>query len=123
MLTDTYVIDIPIEDYENESIILLIETKYGVEYIKNEIKKRVDKYLKDYEAVIDNNNPFKFFGKSLEDKIDEIDFELNIDNQYFDVLDFLDNDYEEKTFDIFTLEEWILIKKEYSKSKFEKEED
>lgn len=116
MLDNTYVIEIPSFLYdENECIIHLIETEYGSEYIKNKINNFSIQYDKEVEEVINKNNPFNIFGKSLEQKISEVNNILEIDSQFIDIIDFIDDTYTLQEYKIYTLEEWIIHKKEEAK--------
>lgn len=124
MSIQTYIIEIPLDDSnENYNYTYLIESDYGADFIKTSIKSFFEKYILEV-AKKNNSSPIGFISylfKGEPATSAEVSDIFEIENYIFSILDFI-NDFDElMDFEVYTLEEWIEIKKEYGKKEFDTE--
>lgn len=116
----TYVVEIPIEeDDETLNFTHVVTTQNGSEYIKNQIKNEIEKYLlkvKKVKSSLLYKIPF-IFPNYFDKEIDKIDTVFNIDGYTFDIYNWLCefDDLNEIEINVYKLEEWVTIKNNYCK--------
>lgn len=116
----TYVVEIPIEeDDETLNFTHVVVTQNGSEYIKNQIKSEIEKYLIKVKKI-KNTLLYKIpyiFPNYFEKKIGKIDTIFHIGGYSFDIYNWLcefENLNEIKV-NVYTVEEWVEKKKNYCK--------
>lgn len=121
MSKQTYIIEIPLDDSNaNYNYTYLIESDYGSEFIKHSIKTFFEQYTADVEKQ-NSSSPIGFLSylfKSEPVASEEVSDIFEIENYIFTILDFIDDFDELMEFEVYTLEEWIEIKKDYGKKEF-----
>lgn len=117
-----YVIEIPTDvDEACLNFTYIMESKYGSEYIKNQLKNKINTYLEKKERI-ENSTKSKLFSifKNNKNEEDSLDSTFELDGYFFDISLWEDNFYsiEDIEITVTPLNEWITELHDYCKKEF-----
>lgn len=121
MESTKYVIEIPTD--ENDACLnftYIMESKYGAEYIKNQIKNKIDKYLSEKERIENSLKSKLSFILKNKLELEQLDSTFELDGYFFNISSWEDNLYSLKDIEIVVipLEEWVTELHDYCKKEF-----